>query len=99
MPYFVFAICCIVFCKTYCYTGIPSLTSRATLIVSVINRATPVFSLQFYGDIMVSEDVQPHTVVSDAVKASSPDGSDIYFTIEDGDPLQQFDIDFETGLF
>jgi len=74
------------------------LASRTNLIVSVINHATPVFTQQFYGDISVSENAQLHTVVSDAVKASSPDGSDIHFTIEDGDPFQQFDIDFETGL-
>ena len=62
-----------------------------------MNRATPVFSQQFYDAIIVSEDAKPYTVVTDSIKAASPDGSAIYFTIEDGDPMQIFDIDFLTG--
>lgn len=67
------------------------------MIVSVVNRATPVFTQTFYDHIFVSEDAQAHIVVSDAVKASSPDGSDVVYSIEDGDPEQQFDVDFNSG--
>ena len=79
------------------FLGSPSLFGRAVVIVSIVNRATPVFTQPFYGVVSVLEDAQPHTVVTDVVKASSPDGSIIYYTIEQGDPLQQFDIDFTTG--
>ena len=78
-------------------SGTPSLSGAALLRVSVVDRATPVFTSPFYGNLLVSEDAQPHTVVTSSVSASSPDASEVYYTIEDGDPLQEFDIDFRQG--
>lgn len=65
--------------------------------MSVINRATPVFTSPFYGGVSVQEDAQSHTVVTAEVKAASPDASDVFYSIEEGDPLQQFDVDFARG--
>nr|CAB3244827.1 protocadherin Fat 1 [Phallusia mammillata] len=78
-------------------SGSPALSGRAILRVSVINRATPVFTSPFYGGISIQEDAQSHTVVTAEVKAASPDASEVFYSIEEGDPLQQFDIDFARG--
>nr|XP_018670260.2 protocadherin Fat 1 [Ciona intestinalis] len=77
--------------------GTPKRSGTSNLRISLVNRATPVFTMPFYDEIMVPEDAKLHTVVTSDVLASSPDGSDVYYTIESGDPLQLFDIDFIGG--
>uniref|UniRef100_H2ZGK9 Uncharacterized protein n=1 Tax=Ciona savignyi TaxID=51511 RepID=H2ZGK9_CIOSA len=77
--------------------GTPSRIGKSLLHLSLVNRATPVFTQSFYDAIMVPEDAKAHTVITSSVQAASPDSSDVYYTIEGGDSLQQFDIDFVGG--
>ena len=77
--------------------GEPPLQSSAFLAVSFVDEDSPVFTQQFYSAIAVSESAQSFTVVTDVIKATTPDDSDIFYTIEDGDPDKVFDIDFLEG--
>uniref|UniRef100_H2ZGL2 Uncharacterized protein n=1 Tax=Ciona savignyi TaxID=51511 RepID=H2ZGL2_CIOSA len=83
--------------KIISLTGTPSRIGKSLLHLSLVNRATPVFTQSFYDAIMVPEDAKAHTVITSSVQAASPDSSDVYYTIEGGDSLQQFDIDFVGG--
>ncbi|XP_057676860.1 protocadherin Fat 3 isoform X2 [Corythoichthys intestinalis] len=76
--------------------GIPCLSSEVELPVSVLNKAMPLFDKPFYG-ITVPEDVAVSTSLL-SINASSPTGQPIIFTLAGGDPLQQFDIGFDTGV-
>ncbi|KAF7206514.1 protocadherin Fat 3-like [Nothobranchius furzeri] len=76
--------------------GIPHLSSEVEVVVTVVNKAMPVFDKPFYG-ITVREDVDVSASVL-CINASSPEGQDIIFTITDGDPFLQFDIGFDTGV-
>ncbi|XP_077448375.1 protocadherin Fat 3 isoform X3 [Stigmatopora argus] len=76
--------------------GVPCLSSEVELPVSVLNKAMPLFDKPFYG-ITVPEDVAASTSVL-SVNASSPTGQPIIFTLVSGDPSQQFDIGFDTGV-
>ncbi|XP_076815367.1 protocadherin Fat 1-like isoform X2 [Clavelina lepadiformis] len=77
--------------------GPPLLTSQTILRVSVINRATPIFTEPVYGGFEIPENAKAHTVVTTDIQASSPEGSNVFYTIEYGDTFHQFDIDFVGG--
>ncbi|XP_053564600.1 protocadherin Fat 3 isoform X2 [Bombina bombina] len=76
--------------------GDPSLSASVELPVTIVNKAMPVFDKPFYY-ALVNEDIQMHTPVL-SINATSPEGQGIVYTIVDGDPYNQFNIDFETGV-
>ena len=80
-----------------CFSGMSSLSSSTNLTISLVNKATPVFTQLFYDDVEISEEAEPHSVVTSSVKASSPLSDQVYYTIESGDELNLFDIDFKKG--
>lgn len=58
----------------------------------------PVFSKQFYSDI-VPENIELHTPLSVAIQAESPLGRKLIYTIVKGNELEEFTVDFNTGMF
>ncbi|KAM9320567.1 protocadherin Fat 3 isoform 2-T2 [Gastrophryne carolinensis] len=76
--------------------GDPSLLASVELPVTIVNKAMPVFDKAFY-TASVNEDVEMNTPIL-SINATSPEGQGIIYTIVDGDPFNQFNIDFDTGV-
>nr|XP_014352631.1 PREDICTED: protocadherin Fat 3 [Latimeria chalumnae] len=76
--------------------GNPSLSAVVELPITVVNKAMPVFDKPFYSTT-INEDIQPHTAIL-SINATSPEGQSIIYTIVDGDPYNQYNIDFDTGV-
>lgn len=76
--------------------GNPSLSASVELPITIVNKAMPVFDKPFY-TASVNEDVEMHTPVL-SINATSPEGQGIIYIIVDGDPYNQFNIDFDTGV-
>ncbi|XP_054989208.1 protocadherin Fat 3 isoform X2 [Sorex araneus] len=76
--------------------GQPSLSSSVELPITIVNKAMPVFDKPFYM-ASVSEDVGVDTPIL-SINATSPEGQGIIYIIVDGDPLRQFNVDFDTGV-
>lgn len=56
----------------------------------------PIFNKQFYSD-MVPENIELHTPLSVAIQAESPLGRKLIYTIVEGNELEEFAVDFNTG--
>lgn len=56
----------------------------------------PIFSKQFYSDI-VPENIEIYTPLSVAIQAESPLGRKLIYTIVEGNELEEFAVDFNTG--
>uniref|UniRef100_A0A4W3IWA4 FAT atypical cadherin 3a n=1 Tax=Callorhinchus milii TaxID=7868 RepID=A0A4W3IWA4_CALMI len=76
--------------------GAPALSTCVKLPITVVNKAMPVFAKPFYL-AAVNEDIQPHTPII-SINATSPEGQSLIYTITDGNPLNQFNINFDTGV-
>lgn len=76
--------------------GYPSLFTAVELIVTVVDKAMPIFDKRFYG-ISVREDIPVSTPIL-KINAVSPEGQNIIYTIVNWDPSLQFDIGFESGV-
>ncbi|XP_072352995.1 protocadherin Fat 1a isoform X3 [Scyliorhinus torazame] len=76
--------------------GEVSLSAEVEVPITVINQAMPVFEKPFYS-IEIPEDIQLHTPVV-YVQANSPEGPRVIYSITDGDPFNQFTINFNTGV-
>ncbi|XP_041440520.1 protocadherin Fat 3 isoform X2 [Xenopus laevis] len=76
--------------------GDPSLSASVELPITIVNKAMPVFAKAFY-TASVDEDVEMHSPIL-SINATSPEGEGIIYTIVDGDPYNQFNIDFDTGV-
>uniref|UniRef100_UPI00398F78D5 protocadherin Fat 3-like isoform X1 n=2 Tax=Pristiophorus japonicus TaxID=55135 RepID=UPI00398F78D5 len=76
--------------------GSPSLSTCVELPITVVNKAMPVFAKPFYLRT-VNEDIQPHTPIL-SINATSPEGQSLIYTITDGNPSNQFNINFNTGV-
>uniref|UniRef100_A0A8V5FTW4 Uncharacterized protein n=1 Tax=Melopsittacus undulatus TaxID=13146 RepID=A0A8V5FTW4_MELUD len=76
--------------------GNPSLSASVELPITIVNKAMPVFDKPFY-TASVNEDVEMHTPIL-GINATSPEGQGIIYIIVDGDPYNQFNIDFDTGV-
>ena len=76
--------------------GVPPLSGRVELPVTVVNKAMPVFDRPFYS-ISVREDAPPSSSVL-SVDATGPEGRRVIYTLEDGDPGSQFDVGFDGGV-
>ncbi|MEJ1272768.1 hypothetical protein NN561_003622 [Cricetulus griseus] len=76
--------------------GNPSLSKSVELPITIVNKAMPVFDKPFY-TATINEDVTMNTPIL-SINATSPEGQGIIYLIIDGDPFQQFNIDFDTGV-
>ncbi|XP_050832385.1 protocadherin Fat 3 [Serinus canaria] len=76
--------------------GSPSLSASVELPITIVNKAMPVFDKPFY-TASVNEDVEMHMPIL-SINATSPEGQGIIYIIVDGDPYNQFNIDFDTGV-
>nr|XP_048698639.1 protocadherin Fat 3 isoform X5 [Caretta caretta] len=76
--------------------GNPSLSASVELPITIVNKAMPVFDKPFY-TASVNEDIEMHTPIL-SINATSPEGQGIIYIIVDGDPYNQFNIDFDTGI-
>ncbi|XP_062983238.1 protocadherin Fat 3 isoform X3 [Elgaria multicarinata webbii] len=76
--------------------GNPSLSASVELPITIVNKAMPVFDKPFY-TALVNEDIEMHTPIL-SINATSPEGQGIIYIIVDGDPYNQFNIDFDTGV-
>uniref|UniRef100_G1NQP0 FAT atypical cadherin 3 n=1 Tax=Meleagris gallopavo TaxID=9103 RepID=G1NQP0_MELGA len=76
--------------------GSPSLSASVELPITIVNKAMPVFDKPFY-TASVNEDVEIHTPIL-SINATSPEGQGIIYIIVEGDPYNQFNIDFDTGV-
>nr|XP_028581876.1 protocadherin Fat 3 isoform X4 [Podarcis muralis] len=76
--------------------GNPSLSASVELPITIVNKAMPVFNKPFY-TASVNEDIEMHTPIL-SINATSPEGQGIIYIIVDGDPYNQFNIDFDTGV-
>lgn len=76
--------------------GNPSLSNSVELPITIVNKAMPVFDKPFY-TASINEDVTMDTPIL-SINATSPEGQGIIYLIIDGDPFQQFNIDFDTGV-
>ncbi|XP_028656255.1 protocadherin Fat 3a isoform X1 [Erpetoichthys calabaricus] len=77
-------------------SGSPPLSASVELPITVVNKAMPVFDKPFYAT-SVNEDIEAHTPIL-SINATSPEGQNIIYTIVEGDPYNQFNIDFDTGV-
>ncbi|KAM4809573.1 LOW QUALITY PROTEIN: protocadherin Fat 1 [Rhinophrynus dorsalis] len=90
------------FSKEYCITviakdgGNPSYSAEVIVPITVMNKAMPVFEKPFYS-AEIAENAQLHSPVVQ-VQANSPEGLRIIYTVTDGDPFNQFNINFNTGV-
>lgn len=75
--------------------GLVRLSTEAIVKIKVVDKETPIFDQLSYGRVL-REDVKVGQEVS-RVQARSPGGADIFYTIVQGDPLNQFAIDLKTG--
>ncbi|TSX58272.1 Protocadherin Fat 3 [Bagarius yarrelli] len=76
--------------------GFPSLFTAVELLVTVVNKAMPVFDKNVYG-ISVTEDTPVSTSILN-INARSLEGQSIVYTIVNWDPSFQFDISFDGGV-
>jgi protocadherin Fat 1/2/3 len=58
----------------------------------------PVFNKQFYSDTVL-ENIELHSPLSVAIQAESPLGRKLIYSIIKGNELEQFAVDFNTGMF
>ncbi|XP_048032620.1 protocadherin Fat 1 isoform X2 [Megalobrama amblycephala] len=76
--------------------GNPPLFSKAEVVISVVNKATPVFERPFY-KIVIPENVQVRTSILQVV-ANQSAGPCTFYSISEGNPFDQFYINFNSGL-
>ncbi|XP_030621432.1 protocadherin Fat 1 [Chanos chanos] len=76
--------------------GDPALSSTAQVSITVVNRATPVFERPFYS-IEIPENTQLHTSIAQ-VQVNDSVASRAVYSISEGDPFNQFSINFNSGV-
>ncbi|TSN95695.1 Protocadherin Fat 1 [Bagarius yarrelli] len=76
--------------------GEPPLSVTVEVPITVVDKAIPVFEKPFYS-LEIPENVQLHVPVIH-VQASNSEGPKVVYTITEGDPYNQFYINFNTGV-
>uniref|UniRef100_A0A8C2E7X7 FAT atypical cadherin 1a n=1 Tax=Cyprinus carpio TaxID=7962 RepID=A0A8C2E7X7_CYPCA len=76
--------------------GEPALSSSVEVPIMVVNKAMPVFEKAFYS-LEIPENIPLLTPVVH-IQANDSEGPRIVYTITEGDPLNQFSINFNTGV-
>uniref|UniRef100_A0A9J8B8M1 FAT atypical cadherin 1a n=1 Tax=Cyprinus carpio carpio TaxID=630221 RepID=A0A9J8B8M1_CYPCA len=76
--------------------GEPALSSSVEVTIMVVNKAMPVFEKAFYS-LEIPENI-PLLMPVVHIQANDSEGPRIVYTITEGDPLNQFSINFNTGV-
>ncbi|XP_071495031.1 protocadherin Fat 1-like [Diadema antillarum] len=76
--------------------GKPNHSVVVDVPITVRNKAMPVFEEQYYR-ASIPEDLELHSAVRQ-IQAISPHGRDLIYSIGEGDPFNQFDINPSTGV-
>ncbi|KAG8453727.1 hypothetical protein GDO86_000378 [Hymenochirus boettgeri] len=76
--------------------GNPAYSSEIIVPITIMNKAMPVFDKPFYS-AEIPENANLHSPVLH-VQANSPEGFRIIYSITEGDPFDQFNINFNTGV-
>lgn len=66
------------------------------MTVKLVDKSMPVFDKQFYS-VSTPEDVALHSPLPVTIKAESPLGRKLIYSIVAGDPFEEFAVDFSTG--
>ncbi|XP_046699501.1 protocadherin Fat 1a isoform X1 [Silurus meridionalis] len=77
-------------------SGKPPMSASVEVPITVVDKAIPVFEKPFYS-LEIPENVQLHTPIIH-VQASNSEGPKVVYTITEGDPYSQFNINFNTGV-
>ncbi|KAJ8918141.1 hypothetical protein NQ315_011598 [Exocentrus adspersus] len=77
--------------------GITPCRTDVTVHVKVIDRSMPVFKKQFYSEI-IPENVELHSPLSISIEAESPLSRKLIYSIVKGNELEEFTLDFNTGV-
>nr|XP_022919754.1 fat-like cadherin-related tumor suppressor homolog isoform X3 [Onthophagus taurus] len=77
--------------------GINPCRTDVKVYVKVIDRSMPVFKKQFYSEI-VPENVELHSPLGLSVQAESPLGRKLIYSIVKGNEMEEFALDFNTGV-
>ena len=78
-------------------SGVQPCSSDVSVHVKVIDRSMPVFGKQFYSD-SVAENIELYSPLSVAIQAESPLERKLIYTIVKGNELEEFSVDFNTGV-
>lgn len=73
-------------------------STEVTLNVKVIDKSMPIFEKQFYS-VTVPENVEVNSHLSVLISAKSPSSRKLIYSISNGNTLEQFAVDFNTGRF
>ncbi|XP_069056290.1 protocadherin Fat 1 isoform X2 [Pleurodeles waltl] len=76
--------------------GDPSFSAEVIVPITVMNKAMPIFEKPFYS-AEIPENIPLHSPVVH-VLANSPEGLKVIYSITEGDPFNQFMINFNTGV-
>ncbi|XP_019772654.2 fat-like cadherin-related tumor suppressor homolog isoform X8 [Dendroctonus ponderosae] len=77
--------------------GITPCRTDVKVHIKVIDRSMPVFKKQFYSE-MVPENVELHSPLSISIEAESPLSRKLIYSIVRGNELEEFTLDFNTGV-
>ncbi|KAJ8953022.1 hypothetical protein NQ318_015384 [Aromia moschata] len=77
--------------------GITPCRTDVTVHIKVIDRSMPVFKKQFYSEL-VPENVELHSPLSISIEAESPLSRKLIYSIVKGNELEEFALDFNTGV-
>lgn len=77
-------------------TGEPSLSSTANVVIKVFTASTPNFTQVLY-ESSIPENIPLSSAVT-RVSAISPNDNKIIYSIADGDPNNEFTVQFSTGM-
>lgn len=75
--------------------GLVRLSTKTIVKIKVVDKETPIFDKLAYSKV-VRENVKIGEQIC-RVQARSPGDADIYYSIVQGDPVDQFSIDLKTG--
>ncbi|CAG9865049.1 unnamed protein product [Phyllotreta striolata] len=77
--------------------GITPCRTDVTVHIKVIDRSMPVFKKQFYSE-SIPENVELHSPLSISIEAESPLSRKLIYSIVKGNEMEQFALDFNTGV-
>ncbi|XP_063239987.1 LOW QUALITY PROTEIN: fat-like cadherin-related tumor suppressor homolog [Bacillus rossius redtenbacheri] len=76
--------------------GITPCSTEVPVHVKVIDQSMPVFDKQFYAD-SVPENIELHSPLAVSVRAESPLGRKLIYSIVEGNDFEEFALDFNTA--
>lgn len=77
--------------------GMTPCSTEVSVSVKVVDRSMPVFDKQFYA-VSTPEDIQLHSPLPVSIKAESPLGRKLIYSIVSGNQYEEFAVDFSTGV-